>query len=769
MNKPESKLAPAIGVLMILAVVLALFFPAAIQGRLIAPLDITTTLLAPWNDSTEGAKPHNHNPSDAVTQYLPYRIHAAQSLEEDGYIGWNPFAMGGYNLAANTMALPGTWTMQLHRFLSFRDAWNWGVIAEFLIAGIGMLVFLRGRRLPWMPCLIGAVAFMLNTQFVVWIYHRWALGSFCWMPWVLWSALPLFDRKELSARAMSLPIFLTLAICGGTLQHVVFVMLACGCIYLGSLSRKGSPRKAMGKALVWGLVVLVALAMSAFTWVPQVQAYLTNVSIGHTRGGVGYPEGGAQPLLNLLFIPAQVWPWLLGDPQSIDASRLLKAGFMEIAYFGTVPMILAICGMFFRDMPKQGKWLVAVGLLVPLTPLVGPLYHRVQLLTILGGAWIAAEMLAKSSRFPPRGLLRGVCWGVVGLGIALLIGTCLPDSLRSSIESRVVAASLEASKHSQFGSDQVWITQRAQEWTDRFSLIHPRMGWVYALLVLGAAGMLLVSSGGCRTVRWGYVVVFGATLLELATFFRTWTTFSDPKDLVPRHPMIERVRGLGDSQRVFQGFGHYPIGEIFVAPNLLAACSVPSLDAYESIQYRSTYRVLDALTPEDRLSLSGVSVSVLREEGVVGGSFPDWPIVETAHGFVVRKNPNPIALVNYGEGRIPEEVRELVPRLKDATSLQPLEKTMNRWVLDCPMEADWLRISQNWHEGWKWRSGDGKWQTMLCGPDFACWLRRPKSDSKIEVRFFPRQVWLRFISPLLGVLWVCLIGLVLWRNKLDWR
>ena len=82
--------AASLALLALLAFASSLFFPALFQGKILAPLDITTTLFAPWNEDADGAKPHNHNPTDAVTQYLPYRIFAEKSLKEDGYIGWNP-------------------------------------------------------------------------------------------------------------------------------------------------------------------------------------------------------------------------------------------------------------------------------------------------------------------------------------------------------------------------------------------------------------------------------------------------------------------------------------------------------------------------------------------------------------------------------------------------------------------------------------------------------------------------------------------------------
>ncbi|RYD61307.1 MAG: hypothetical protein EOP83_17360, partial [Verrucomicrobiaceae bacterium] len=367
------KLPAAAALGFLLALLVALTLPLWTQGKILAPLDITTNMLAPWNAKADGARPHNHWTSDAVTQYLPYRLFIEKSLKEDGYIGWNPYEMGGYSMAANTMATPGAWTMELHRVLPFKDAWNAGIVAEFLIAGAGMLVFLRSRKLPWLACLIGAAAYMLNSQFVIWVHHRWALGSFCWMPWVLWSALDRTSWRTPSVRQVALPLFLALAVLGGSLQHLAFVLLACGCLIAPSLTNNlRRPLASLPAVLPLAIAFAGALAIAAFSLVPQVQGYLANNAIGHTRGGIGYEFGPAQPFFQVFIIPAQIWPWLLGDPSTIDAFRGFKCSYMSMAYLGTIPMVLAIVGIFRKGMPAQAKWLVLVGLLIPPTPLAGP-------------------------------------------------------------------------------------------------------------------------------------------------------------------------------------------------------------------------------------------------------------------------------------------------------------------------------------------------------------------------------------------------------------
>jgi hypothetical protein len=719
------------------------FSPALFGGKILAPLDITTRLLAPWKEDAGGAKPHNHNPSDAVTQYLPYRIHAEKSLREDGYIGWNPYSMGGSSLAGNTMALPGSWTLQLHRFLPFDQAWDLGLLSEFLIAGTGMLVFLRSRGLPWPACVLGALVYMANSQFIIWIYHRWALSSFCWMPWVLWAAADGLAWKKPGPRQWLLPFFLALAFLGCSLQHLVFVGLACGCLFAGSVRDWKSPLREWPAVTAWALAFTLAVAMAAFTLIPQVQAYFTNVAIGHTRGGIGYDEGPIQPVLNLFAIPAQIWPWLLGDPQTIDSWRLLKSSFMNLAYLGTIPMVLAIAGLFVKSMPRQAKWLILVGLLVPITPLVGPLYHRVQLLFLLGGAWMAAEMLARLSVQPPRFLIRGVSAVVLAIGAALLVGSLLPESIRSRVEQTVVAKSVTASAGSNFGSDPAWIERRARGWTDRFSLTHPRTAWVYGLLVAGTAGLILSR----RQPKWGNGLIIAASSLELFTLFQTWTTFSDPRDLLPPHPAIESVRQAAAGHRVLQRAPDVPFADIFASPNLLSAYSIPSVDTYESIHYRSTSVALAAETPETRLNLAGVGLSVQPVDTPPQEGTATWPVTATTAGYTLRKNPAVLPPLAAGTGPIPTTPAEALTTLATAPALGTGQQTMNHRTFTIPAGSTWVRLSENWHEGWRWRIPGGDWTAFRSGPDAACWIGEiPAGATRLEARFFPRPAWLAPIS-----------------------
>lgn len=776
---------------------MAAFLPALFGGKILAPLDITKTLLAPWSESANGAKPHNHSPTDAVTQYLPYRIFAEKSFREDGYIGWNPYEMGGTSLAGNTMALPGSWPMQVHRFLPFKDAWNLGIMGEFLIAGIGMLAFLRSRKLPWLACLIGAIAYMANSQFIIWIYHRWALGSFCWMPWVLWSAVGAFQWSKLTIRQLLLPAFLALALLGGSLQHMAFVFLACGCLFLGSIRNLKSVHQSWPTFIMWAVAFSLAAFLTAFSLYPQIIAYLENITLGHVRGGIGYAHGPLQPVLSLLFIPMQIWPWLIGDPQSIDGFKLIKRDYMDLAYLGTIPMLLAFIGLFRRSMPTTAKWLIVLGLVIPLTPLVGPLYHRVQLLFLLGGAWMAAEMVASIAAHPSRHVIRFISVAVIALGFALLGGTLLPQGIRNSLEGKVVTQCLAASDRSAFGSDTAWIEGRAVEWTSRFSLTHPRSAWLYCLLALGTTGLVLSSgrhlnrhiaagtSGASKSLETpdfvpapsksrgptchtaGHIMILTATALELFTLFQTWATYSTPGYFYPSHPAIEQVRNEAGPHRVLQTAEDLAFADIFATPNILAAYSIPSVAAYESIQSPSTLHLLKNSTPEISLNLAGIGLTVLPAGHPTIPGTERWTTISETHGYIIRKNPFVPAPITAGHATPPKAPEQILDALKSATSITPTLQTMNRWTFAVPDGSTWLRIAQNWHSGWRWKAAGQDWKPFRNGPDAACWIDQlPNNAKHIEVRFFPRPPWLSLTSLCVLAAWLCLIpAILLVRSK----
>jgi hypothetical protein len=368
------------------ALLLLAFSPWLLGGKVCAPSDILTEMMLPWRGETTVPAVHNHYVTDAVTQYIPYRIFAERSFCEDGYIGWNPNVLGGAAQYGNTMGLYFDWTMQLHRWLPFWTAWNLGLLLQFAVAGWGMLMFLRAIGCVPAIALLGAAAFLANSQFVVWIYHRWALSSFCWFPWIALGLWHWSRQKSLRWLAAS-AIFLALGFAGGSLQHAAILVVGVIAMWLGTaLDRLRSSTCLQSQLRLLGgfaCAGLLAMALSGWMWQATVASYFENSAAGHERASFGYAGGLLQPALHLASYPLNLFASLAGSPQNLDLFKLFKSDVFNAAFVGTLPALLAVSAIFSTRVPTAPKFLIAAGLILPLTPLVGIFYHRINILALI--------------------------------------------------------------------------------------------------------------------------------------------------------------------------------------------------------------------------------------------------------------------------------------------------------------------------------------------------------------------------------------------------
>ena len=236
----------------------------------------------------------------------------------------------------------------------------------------------------------------------------------------------------------------------------------------------------------------------------------------------------------------------------------------------------------------------------------------------------------------------------------------------------------------------------------------------------------------------GQFMILVATALELATLFQSWTTFSNPAALQPKNETIETVRALAGPHRVLQSAPNAGFANMFATPNLLAAQFIPSIDAYESIQYRSTLTATHGSPDAVRLTLAGVGLAV-QPAGLTQPGTESWPVVEKLGTYTLRKNPAVPSTVSAGSAPAPNTLPDIAGTLASATPVHPSHHTSNRWACEIPAGQSWVRISQNWHEGWRWKTSGQDWKPFRNGPDAACWIDHlPPGTHQIQVQFFPR-------------------------------
>lgn len=564
-----------------------LFLPGLVRGKVLAPLDILTELCEPWASEGRHAgvpvaqrdiRVHNHFTSDAVSQYLIYRQLMAESLRDTGGVAHQPYILGGYDMRRNTMATPWDWTVQLHRFLGFWEAWHLGLWLQFGLAGTGMAWFLHSRGMPVPVALLGGVAYLFNSQFIVWIYHRWALGSFCWVPWMLWAMLRFRDGSR--PHGWAVPCFMALAFLGGSLQHAAFVVLAVAAVWLGWLwedaEKRGAWKGTTRCCIVWGFG---GVALASFMFVPCIAGFLENTNEG--RGAIGYETGLAQPFFHLAGYAANYVPWLLGSPGTVDLNKLFRSDWFNVAYIGTIPALLGTLALFHRSAPKPARVLGCMGLLLPLTPLVGPLYHRVLLLYVFGAVWAFAWVWSRAPRDADARRLRWAAWAWVLLlaaGLAVSVGL---EAGREKLAEHVAPAIVERAAEGQFGMHRAWLEQRAQRFLDESRIWAPDkavpMGW----LALGLAALWLRQRGRAWAASLLLLLVVAG---EASGVARKWLTWSErpSSGVLPPSAFMERVRQEARGVRVqfTQPAGQPP----FAPPNTPAAYGIRMVDGYESIR-----------------------------------------------------------------------------------------------------------------------------------------------------------------------------------------
>ena len=734
-----------LGAGLLFLVVVIWFSPLWLGGRVLAPLDLPGQLMQPWAKSEGIPQVHNHFVTDAITQYLPYRMFAEKSFQEDGYIGWCSLTFQGFAQDANTMGLFSDWTMQLHRWLPFWTAWHLGLAGQFLIAGWGMLLFLRHRGFSGPAAWAGAVAYMGNAQFVIWIYHRWALSAFCWLPWLLWA---IYRGQAAKKTQVAPAFFLALAICGGTLQYATYTLLAYGLVALGIVWQPVCEglRKQQITRFIWWLAAGFGLA--AFYWIPAAEAYWVNLQTGNLRGGLGYGGGWRQPLLNLLSYPATIFPWVFGRVASLDLWKIWQSSLINLGWFGFLPTLLAFVTIFLRKTPLPARLLMIVGWLIPLTPLVGPLYHRVVLLSILGGIWSFAWLLESGflkDDFYQRlwkigaGLL--AVWLIVSWGVV---------SFQNAILEKILPYVISKSANSQFGLFTDWTIERTARFFNEIVVWH----WAKWIPLTIAFVTLAIAQ---KWSKWNHLrwLLGGVLAVELSFFFFDWTTWCPTNRILPKSSLVNAiVKEVKIDQLLYQVetgpmyLSGSTISTLPLPPNLLMPMGIPVLTGYESIMPPRIWQNTSFSTQANVLSSLGVAHILLSANSLA----PDgWQWITTAEKQTLWKNP--AALPHYQCW-----LNSASPTTISATVLK---RTENHRMLQVPAHTIKVLIRENWHKGWKYRLAKGKWQDVFRAANGSqSLLFYPNNSSMtVEMRYFPGWWgWPGVIS--LATVCLLLIGMI---------
>ncbi|MGD9420011.1 MAG: hypothetical protein Q7R22_013835 [Verrucomicrobiota bacterium JB025] len=733
---------------MILAVVLAWFSPWWAGGRFLAPLDLQNRMMSPWADAeNSGTFAKNHFVSDAVDQYLVYHLIAARDFEREGRVGWSSLTYGGTRQYANTMALYDDWTMHLHRWFDFKTAWHLGLLGQMAAAALGMYVFLtrRGAGEIWAVC--GALLWAANSQFATWIYHRWTLGSFCWVPWILW-AIDGADRGNHRARFL-VPLFIALSFLGGTLQHAALVVLVVLAAWAekswsarGSRPLVRSQAAILGRFSAWGLL---GSGLAAFMLIPCAAAFFESNALGlhigtHGHASGWYPGGPLQPLFNFASYPLHLFPSLLGACDSLDVLKLFKSELFYIAFFGSVPMLIAGIAMFRKKTPLLARVLVLTGLLLPLTPLVRVLYQRLLLLFILGGIFAFVHFMTRSS---DRTKITLAKWLAITAGSASLLWLAVSVALAqpqiaSPLHQHALAA---AGGGGSFGFYQDWVALRVDRFLANLAIWSPAQALPLALLFTGIAALRLCAAGSARKRTAGSLLLAAAAVCDVTLFAARWTVWSD-EPLFAETPetriLRQEVGADGRTTTLIHPTSH--MARTPFVPNTLAAYGIPSIHGYDSIVPDGM--LLPFETPDDARRLGRLAVShLVTWHGNPNVPAP-WRKVWTSAKMDLYQNP--LAAPRYaGFSRADQLENFHNGAAFDGTRLTETRHLENQRQLEIPPGISHVRVAENALSGWQYRITGTRspWQEVGRGPDSCMEIKVGESPDA-------RQLELRYAPPL---------------------
>lgn len=740
--------------LLILVVVFAWFSPWWAGGRNLAPLDLLGGMMSPWRGGHEAHDAKNHIVTDGVDQYLVYRMIAEKSYREEGWVGWSSLTYGGTAQYANTMALYDDWTMQLHRWFDFWTAWHLGLMAQVWIAAWGMMLFLRGRSIGGLWACCGALAYAANSQFVTWIYHRWALGAFCWVPWILWA----IDRHRAGRRyaGFLVPVFLGMAFLGGTLQHAALVMLVIVAMWAeeawvlwgerNRVSRSSSSAAQtllLGRYVVWGLL---GMGLAGMMFLPCVDAFLTCSRLHMHTGLYGnaensvYPQGCLQPLFNLAAYPFQILPSVLGRCNSIDVLKLFKSELWYVMYFGSLPVLIAYLAAWRKESPLLARLLIGFGLLLPLTPLVRVLYQRMYLLFVLGGILAFAHFMENALRETRLKVFRVTA---VLTGILIAGWICLSVLLHTHVEwsARLRNEIISKGGGSTFGYFSDWMAGRADRFIEDLSIWSPHQCLPLVLFCAALVGLRITASAHPAWRRSGSWFVLLVVVCEISLFGSRWVVWTDP----PHDPLFPATAETEALQRIVGHEGRvssliHPSAHMACTPfvpNTLAPYGIATIGGYDSIFPNGMVLPNEYSGDAKKLGRLGVSHLITWPGNPDVGK--EWKPVWSSRLMELYENTRRVPKL-IGFRKDADKDAFFDKRGVELVALRETSGKENSRTIEVPAGIRWIRLAENHGDGWEFHGlKTDDWMPVLRAADAGMLIKNPDpgTASIVEMRYKP--------------------------------
>ncbi|MBQ2379331.1 MAG: hypothetical protein II295_02960 [Akkermansia sp.] len=651
--------------------VLVFFAPATLSDKVIAPIDCIECIFRPLADRPI-EEVHNQYIVDGASQYIPHKWALQKSWQEDGYIGWNPNSFGGTAMPENTMYSPGDWHNVLFAFLPFWEAWDWGIILQFFIAGCGMILLLNYSKIPIWYTLLGAISFAFYSQFITCLYYRW-MGGIVWTPFLVWAILR-YRHHLINIPAI---IFMALVWRGGHLQSCTFSFLLVACIWgtdiWNHINQKDKLTEIGKSTLHYLLIGVLGAVLSLDVFVDTLPRMEGCKNLPMTWGFAQIPT-----------IITSLFPNTLGVPQGIDIAKAFGATIFDCKFGGAIIFILALLGVFNNGAPKTAKVIFITSLLCTFTPLNTFLYSRSTVIMALGMAWLAVWQLNDLTKvsFSP------IIWKRIAYIIGTTIGiwailSCIIYIFHIPLAEKINAfISANISNFQQAGRID-WYHIRTERFLSKILI------WDWQNLILTTGLMFGIYC--CSKIKpnqkntvWVTLVTL-ISFIELITFSYSWLSYSKIPESHYLYKTPSWMAELKSHVKSGTVLLYQPVGDSdFSCNNHLSSYGIRLAGGYETVQPKYIHPLKWESFDTDDYAKAGIS-HILYDTKWKEQAVPGWSLVMTTPQFKLYENPDFKGLFITDNG----------------TSLQENWKTSNRLQITLPANTRKLDIRCSYHKGWQ--------------------------------------------------------------------
>ena len=287
---------------------------------------------------------------DLTHFHYPLKVLLAESLKSFEIPFWTDQIFGGFPVFSEgqvgALYIPN---LVLFGTLPTWLAFNLGYLLTFLTAGTGIFYYLQFLKLSKISSLLGAVAFSFSFFFIGHIIHYSLIQVASLLPWMF-----LVWEKFLKEKKFSLflifSFLLSQAIFAGFAQIFFYSVLAIFTLTIFRIWQIGAKQKIFNLSVFLAALIFASLLSS-------IQILATQELAAKSGRGFGLP---VSEIAKFPYNPANLAtffnPFIFGDPSKTSYPGYSDSWgiFWESAsYFGILPLIFAIIGIFFAFFEKS--------------------------------------------------------------------------------------------------------------------------------------------------------------------------------------------------------------------------------------------------------------------------------------------------------------------------------------------------------------------------------------------------------------------------------